>query len=335
MSSYKVYVAGPMRGIKDFNFPAFDEASQYLRTLGAAVVNPAEHDREGGFEGIGMTGHEDLTQRDDFDLKEALKWDLEQVSGSDAVAVLDGWENSSGAKAEVALAHALGVPVVPWRQFVHTVIPGGMHPFYHRDRIEPASKPSTNKREVEIVGLNGFARSGKDTAVQGLSAFGFKRFALADPIRESMLTLDPLMPSGFLFSEVVASHKGDWDAVKKDACDGPEARRLMQRFGTEVGRDLLGSDVWIEILGKRIAESGARRVAISDVRFDNEAEWVLSQGGIVIEVVRPGVGPANGHASEKPLRDGLVTYTVHNDGTVEDLHRMVGSLVGRVTEWAA
>ena len=334
MSSYKVYVAGPMRGIKDFNFPAFDEASAYLRALGATVVNPADHDRENGFDGTGMTGHEDLSAHG-FDVREALKWDLEQVSDSDAVAVLEGWENSSGAKAEVALAHALGVPVVPWRQFVHTVIPGGMHPFYHRDEILPTSKPSGNKREVEIVGLNGFARSGKDTAVQGLSAYGFKRFALADPIRESMLTLSPIMPSGRSFGDVVDLHGYDWDLVKKDPLDGPEARRLMQRFGTEVGRDLLGSNVWIEILTKRIAESGARRVAISDVRFDNEAEWVISQGGIVIEVVRPGVGPANGHASEKPLRRDLVTYTVHNDGTVQDLHRIVGSLVGKVTEWAA
>ena len=143
MSSYKVYVAGPMRGIKDFNFPAFDEASAYLRRLGATVVNPADHDREMGFEGIGMTGHEPLTDREDFDLKATLKWDLEQVADSDAVAVLEGWENSSGAKAEVALAHALGVPVVPWRQFIYTAL-DGEDMFQACSRILPDSKPSTN-----------------------------------------------------------------------------------------------------------------------------------------------------------------------------------------------
>lgn len=311
-----LYIAGPMRGLAEFNFPEFDRAALMLRHANYNVINPADHDRENGFDGAGMTGFEPLSEREGFDLKATLTWDLQQVAYADGVAVLNGWEKSSGARAEVATAHALGVPVAPVAQWTY--------PEAIREYIRAETPRSDNKAPGPlIVGLNGFARSGKDTAAQGLIEAGFQQFALADPIRRSMLALDPLMPSGIRFSERVESYNGNWDDLKKDVCDGVEARRLMQRFGTEVGRDLLGANVWIDVLAKRIAESDAGGVAVSDVRFDNEAEWVLSQGGIVIEIVRPGVGPANGHASEKPLSRRLVTESVVNDGTVEDLHRKV------------
>jgi hypothetical protein len=308
-----IYIAGPMRGIAEFNFPEFDRAADFLWHNGHHVVNPAEHDRDGGFDAKGMTGHEDLTAYG-FDLREALQWDLREVAAADGVAVLPGWEKSSGARAEVALAHALGVPVASVEQW--------SFPEAVREYVKAEAPRSDNaKPKTQIVGLNGFARSGKDTAAQGLAVHGFTQLALADPIRQSMLTLNPLLPSGQRFSEVVEYHLGDWNACKADPEDGGEFRKLMQRFGTEVGRELLRDNVWIDLLAKRM--EGFKRVAVSDVRFPNEAEWVLSQGGVVIEVVRPGVGAANGHASEKPLPRHLVTHTIHNNGTIEDLHRKV------------
>jgi hypothetical protein len=106
----KLYIAGPMRGYPAFNFPAFDKAAETLAYLGIETISPADHDRSNGFNADGMTGHEDLTATG-FDLKSALAWDLDQVAHADGVAVLDGWEKSSGARAEVATAHAVGVPV--------------------------------------------------------------------------------------------------------------------------------------------------------------------------------------------------------------------------------
>lgn len=100
----RVYLAGPMRGRDEHNFPAFAKAAWLLRESGHEVVSPAEHDLALGFD-----PHRSLEEQN-FDLRTALAWDLQQVLEADAVAVLTGWQHSSGARAEVATAQAAGIP---------------------------------------------------------------------------------------------------------------------------------------------------------------------------------------------------------------------------------
>lgn len=113
----KIYVAGPMRGYAQFNFPAFNAAAKRLRDLGHEVFNPAERDATVGFDPTEMDGDENLADLG-FSLREALAADTEYIAThADAIAVLDGWESSSGARAEVALAHALGLQVAAADRF--------------------------------------------------------------------------------------------------------------------------------------------------------------------------------------------------------------------------
>ncbi len=104
----RVYIAGPMRGLPEFGFPAFDEAAAALSAAGHQVVSPAQHDRDNGFDPTGMNGREDLTDHG-FDLRDALTWDLAQVTQAQAVMLLPGWRHSSGARAEIATAAAVGI----------------------------------------------------------------------------------------------------------------------------------------------------------------------------------------------------------------------------------
>lgn len=100
----KIYLSGPMRGITDFNFPAFDEAAARLRAVGHDVFSPADHDRE-IIAGTKRTV-EDLTVR------ECMRADCAYICDeAEAIFVLPGWELSRGARAEVALAEALGLPI--------------------------------------------------------------------------------------------------------------------------------------------------------------------------------------------------------------------------------
>lgn len=107
-----IYAAGPMRGLPEFNFPAFDEASAKLRKRGFIVFNPAERDRATGFDPTGMTGNENLVDLG-FCLRDALGTDVSWICHfADAIYLLDGWESSLGAIAERALAEALGLQVI-------------------------------------------------------------------------------------------------------------------------------------------------------------------------------------------------------------------------------
>lgn len=108
----KVYLAGPMRGIPEFNYPAFRAGAAALRAKGHEVFSPAEYDeRKYGRDISNATGDaEQATKEHGFNLREALCEDLRWIcSEADAVVCLPGWENSKGAKAERATAEALGL----------------------------------------------------------------------------------------------------------------------------------------------------------------------------------------------------------------------------------
>jgi hypothetical protein len=109
-----------MRGRKAFNFPAFDDAADQLEARGHEVFSPAKRDRDlhPEIDWYELSGDMDDLHPDDFDLREALAADCAWICGeAEAVCTLDGWENSSGANAEVALAKALGLPVYTLDQF--------------------------------------------------------------------------------------------------------------------------------------------------------------------------------------------------------------------------
>jgi hypothetical protein len=114
----KIYLAGPMRGYPEFNFPAFHAAAAELRAQGHLVFNPAERDieRHGGVDISkgNATGDEAAAARvHGFDLRVALIEDLGFIcSQAEAIALLPGWSYSKGAVAEYSTAVALGLETI-------------------------------------------------------------------------------------------------------------------------------------------------------------------------------------------------------------------------------
>jgi len=101
--SQRLYLAGPMRGYPDFNFPAFDAAAARLRAAGYDVFSPADHDRDL----CAATGRTVA----DLSVRECMAADTAWICAcADGIAVLTGWDKSLGANAEVALARAIGIP---------------------------------------------------------------------------------------------------------------------------------------------------------------------------------------------------------------------------------
>lgn len=100
----KVYLAGPMSGVKSFNFPAFDDAREELSKKGFSVVSPADLDRANGF-------HPDYDKFTEDHKLYAIDRDLEAIKNCDMVVVLPCFEHSIGVRAELSIAAWLGKPI--------------------------------------------------------------------------------------------------------------------------------------------------------------------------------------------------------------------------------
>ncbi|MCW2902433.1 MAG: 50, gp50 [Streptosporangiaceae bacterium] len=88
----KLYIAGPMSGFPDYNYPAFERAEGLLQSKGYQTLNPANNPA--------------CDTWDDY-----MRAAIAQVIQADGIAVLPAWQMSAGAALEVHIAHALRVPV--------------------------------------------------------------------------------------------------------------------------------------------------------------------------------------------------------------------------------
>lgn len=170
----------------------------------------------------------------------------------------------------------------------------------------------------KIVGLTGYAQTGKDTIGRILvENRGYTRLSFADNVREAVYRLNPQLSYDrdvWEIQEIVDEYGWEWVKVNV-----PEARRLLQVMGTEVGRQMFGENCWVEMVGRQA--DGLDRVVITDVRFENEANYVRSLGGIVVRVHRTGTGPVNDHASDRI--DFEADAHLYNLGDEADLAHMV------------
>ncbi|NEA50425.1 hypothetical protein [Streptomyces sp. SID10815] len=183
--------------------------------------------------------------------------------------------------------------------------------------------------KTNLIGFAGAARSGKDTAASFLVELGWQRKALADPVRETLYRLnpvliDPLSEAGTTTVAYEVDRHG-WDYVKSEF---PEVRGYLQRLGTEGGRQVIDERVWIDTLFKDYG-SWPGPTVITDVRFRNEAEEIKARGGQVIQVVRPSQALIDGaaHISENDLAGWEFDAVILNVGTVRQLGVSVRSLV--------
>jgi hypothetical protein len=183
-----------------------------------------------------------------------------------------------------------------------------------------------------IIGVSGYARSGKDSVGEVLRReYGFVRRAFADPMRDALYRLDPPVTRpgrSELFSLARVVDDLGWEQAKVEC---PEVRPMLQRMGTEVGREMFGQNVWVEMVMFDIATThlteGASYFVLTDLRYPNELEALLARGGKAIRVERPGVNPAGSHLTETALDGAEFSAAITNDGTLADLKQKVLDVV--------
>lgn len=179
-----------------------------------------------------------------------------------------------------------------------------------------------------LIGLSGFKESGKDsTALVLTEELGFYRVALADPVRDVAIAIDPYVPWQGLVERLsrIVNEIG-WDCAKREI---PEVRRLLQAIGTEAGRNLLDEDLWInkaeEIHNSQFANlhhwqfKNESLIVITDVRLDNECKWILRHNGEIWWIDRLGLEISDMHITEAGIPKKYASRTILNHGTLEDL----------------
>jgi hypothetical protein len=177
----------------------------------------------------------------------------------------------------------------------------------------------------EIIGLSGWARSGKDTVADYLvEHHGFVKLSLATPMREALYNLNPTVLdwTNMSWSLQQAVHLFGWEEMKTSF---PSVRGLMQRMGTEVGRQMFGEDFWVDLTIKEANKYD--KVVIADCRYLNEADAVRTAGGQVWRISRDSAPAANDHDSEHGLDDYAFDLKLDNNNTIEELHKFVEELV--------
>lgn len=297
----RIYIAGPMTGLPNFNFQAFFAASVKLREEGWAPVDPSQHDLDEGFVEL-VDGEYKTTHW--FNLPKILLWDLEQVAQSDAIYLLNGWEDSKGARAEHALAVALGKEII----------------------FEPVLP--------DLIGLGGLLRSGKDTFADYLvEEHGYVKLNMSEPLHEAMLKLDPIID----WAEDRFGQRGSWtysneiDRVGYTAAKkNPEVRRLLQVLGTEIGRQMFGENVWVDLAGKQIdaVRAEGKPVVITGIRYPNEIQMIRGRKGRAIWVDRGGV-PTSDHPSENSVKAEDFDQIVHNISTLGHLYEVADIIASK------
>ena len=177
-----------------------------------------------------------------------------------------------------------------------------------------------------IIGLSGYAQSGKDTVANTLvNEYGFTRVAFADKIRELLYEMDPPMPVGVSMEAHVVGLQNyvniyGWDEAKQH----PMVRSMLQNLGVGA-RKLFGPQFWIHEAMKTMLNEPRLDLnyVITDVRFLNEADMIRANNGMTWRVKRPGVEAVNSHVSEHDLDGYKVDQILHNGGTLEELESLV------------
>lgn len=106
----QIYIAGPMTGYPEFNFPAFFAAQKRLEAQGWQVWNPAAKDMEATLDPEAYkVGSAEQAMASGFDFRKAYGWDCDKIINSDGIYMLRGWEASPGARGEHAIACVMKV----------------------------------------------------------------------------------------------------------------------------------------------------------------------------------------------------------------------------------
>lgn len=153
----------------------------------------------------------------------------------------------------------------------------------------------------KLIGLLGRKGSGKDTAALTLLAQGYQNVKFAGALKDMLRCL--LAYQGVDAETVERMVEGGLKEVPTPYLAGQEPRWAMQTLGTEWGRKLIATDLWV---GTAIRRAGDHKTVITDVRFPNEMDAVVQAGGVCFGISADWIKPTTGEHESEALIDDLI-----------------------------
>lgn len=158
---------------------------------------------------------------------------------------------------------------------------------------------------LKVIGLVGASATGKSTLSKVLAEQGYKRIAMAKPLKDMLAVL------GMTHEDLYGppAHR----AAPSDFLCGRSPRHVMQALGTLWGRIAVGPELWVNAVQEQVVSYQTEcatcgkpaLVVIEDIRFPNEWSMIQRLGGVLWRVRRPAVEPKIGwlcHLVNAPVR---------------------------------
>lgn len=189
-----------------------------------------------------------------------------------------------------------------------------------------------------VIGLTGKMGAGKDTVADYLvKSYGFTKVGFADALYTAVARIfDITREQAERFKEegyeCYWAKPSDWPKVT--TTHPVSMRQLLQRFGTDVGRDLFALNLWATLLERRITAFPEKDYVIKDVRFDNEAKMITfldQEDGTIIphaiwKIVRPGYD-GDSHKSEAGIDESYLDISLINNDTLNVLYADIDEIM--------
>lgn len=187
-----------------------------------------------------------------------------------------------------------------------------------------------------IIGLVGRKGSGKTTVAQYLTTKGYTEIVFAEPVKRI---------TSILFGFDYEVLKGDTPEKRilrnslRDPIWGKTAVESMQYVGTDLMRNNFDKDVWIKIAERKVRSliEKVENVVISDVRFENEIEFIRQMGGHIWVLyendedlhISTDDGP-RGHISENSFQNSICPedIMIQNDKSgLDNLYKIIDNMI--------
>ena len=178
--------------------------------------------------------------------------------------------------------------------------------------------------QVKIIGICGRKSSGKSVLSEELQLnayFNAESIPFAKALKDGLAAMGVPMQ---------ALHNPKFKEAPQQVLCGHSGRYAMQTLGTEWGRDIMGSDFWVNMWRLKVNQSKAKVIIVDDIRFEQELTAVMTYpGAFVVGINRPTLEPLppawkfwdRVHRSERFSPERFGVPMLQNNGTRDDLYQ--------------